>query len=135
MKLYYDMLVPFIPNSTKDEKTGEMSVDARLDARRQAMIELSNFQRTGNGLFLTQAVVSACRFASVDVVSTLLTATEKSEVAETADPMELTDKSAKLLLGSLTAPFDIYLFTANLLMALHIIIMSNTNETTEKGEI
>lgn len=133
MKLYYDMLIPFIPNSTKDEKTGELSVDSKLEARRQTMIELSNFQRTGNGLFLAQAISSACKFADVDIISTIMTAVEKSDVSEMANPTELVDKSARMLFESLAVAFDIYQFTANLLMVLHLIIVSNTEDTSVKA--
>ena len=71
MKLYYDMLVPYMPDAIKDEK-GELVPNKVKTAGRLAMMELANFQNSGNTLSLYQAVLYGCIYAEVDLVDTIM---------------------------------------------------------------
>ena len=57
MKLYYDMLIPYMPDKDVDEE-GKLVPSKQKEAGRTAMIELSNFQQTGNLINLYNAVLN-----------------------------------------------------------------------------
>jgi len=125
MKFYYDMFVPFMPDVSPDEK-GEFVKDERKTAGRQAMIELSNFQLTGNIISLYQSITYACKYADKELVNTILANDKAVAVAEGTKVSDLVDEAAKLLFSSVNPnnEFDLDTFIANVLTAAHALFVS-----------
>jgi len=127
MKLYYDMFVPFMPDVSQDDK-GEFVKDDRKAAGRQAMIELSNFQMTGNLLSLYQCVTLACKYANRDLVEVILNVDKDKdiEIQDGTKVSDIIDEAAKLLFSSINPDngFDLETFTANILTAAHALFVS-----------
>lgn len=145
MKLYYDMFVPFMPDVSPDDK-GEFVKDDRKAAGRQAMIELSNFQMTGNLLSLYQCVILACKYANRDLVEVILNVDKDIEIQDGTKVSDIIDEAAKLLFSSINPDneFDLETFTANILTAAHALFVSlqqanasaeAENAGTDKNEV
>lgn len=132
MKLYYDMLIPYMPDSTRNEQ-GELINDAKKTAGRLAMTELSNFQNTGNVMSLYQSVIFACNYVDVDLVDTILNIPDDIDFPEGTILGNLTDEAAKMLFTSIkdATAFDIYKFTANILTVAHAVVSSQTAKSPE----
>ena len=122
MKLYYDTLIPYMPDSITNE-SGELVADERKSAGRKAMIELANFQNDGNTLSLYQSVIFACTYADVDLVDTITNIPTDIEISFGATVDSMLDEAATMLFKSIkpTEPFDINKFVADVLTASHTI--------------
>lgn len=129
MKLYYDMLIPYMPNSIINEN-GEAEYNAVYDAGREAMKNLSIFQKDPSNIIpLYQAVINACAYAERDLVDVILGAISHVDVSPDADVPTLLDESAQLLFMSIsknyqteTEKFDVEKFIAYILTATHILL-------------
>ena len=126
MTLYYDTLIPYMPDSSKNE-VGEMIPNETLAAGRSAMIELAEFQTTGNLMALYQAVIFACKYAEQDLIDSILNLPKDITVSANDSVTTLVDHAAIALFRSINKekyPFDLNLFLANILTAEHIIFLS-----------
>lgn len=126
MKLYYDMLVPYMPDAVTNE-AGEMVTDERRAAGRKAMMELANFQTSGNALQLYQAAIFACTYAEQDLVQTILNITAEDSaivISENTPIGDMIDTAAKELFKSIKPDmeFNCDVFVANVLTAAHTIM-------------
>ena len=134
MEFYYDMLIPYMPDSVSNDK-GEMTVDNRLKSGREAMAALSEFQITGNVMALYQAVINACRYADKDFVDTVLGLTDSDvTIADGTSISTLVDDAAKMLFKSINPdkyPFDIDKFAVYVLTATHLIVMAIRQSTQQ----
>ena len=125
MKLYYDMLVPFMPIANINDKGEAVNSDS-LIAGRQSMMELSEFQINGNLMSLYQSVVLACRYAGKDVADVILNIPDDMEIPNFT-VSEFIDDAAKMLFKSSMNdkyPFDLNRFVSYVLSATHIIFVS-----------
>ena len=136
MKLYYDMLVPYMPDAIQNEE-GQMVKDDIKAAGRSAMIELANFQQTGEITSLYHAVINACIYAQVDLVDTILNIPDDITIADGTTLSNLIDDAAKNLFASIKPgnEFDINMFVCNLLNAAHAIISSSQQRASEVEQI
>lgn len=134
MKLYYDMLVPFMPDKDVDDE-GKLIPSKSREAGRNAMIELSNFQRTGNLINLYNAALSGCIYAEVDLVDEILGLPEDLEIPDVSIN-EAIDMCAKMLFKSINPDnrFDIDKFVALLLTSAHFGIESIQAEQAKQEQ-
>ena len=136
MKLYYDMLVPYMPDAIRTD-AGEFVGDPQKAAGRQAMIKLAEFQQTGELSCLYHAVIDACTYANVDLVDTILNIPEDLCIPDGITLNQILDDAAKNLFMSIKPDneFDINLFVCNVLNAAHAIILNQQiNAATEPTE-
>ena len=86
------------------------------EAGRTAMIELSNFQQSGNLINLYNAVLNACIYAGVDLIDEILGLSEDIEIPDVSINAAV-DMCAKMLFKSINPDneFDIDKFVAILL--------------------
>lgn len=145
MKLYYDMLVPYMPDAIRNE-SGELIPDAKRAAGRNAMIELSKYQMTGDIDCLYQSVIYACIYTGDDLVDIILGIPEEITIQDGVTVSQLIDDSAKMLFSSIKPmhDLDIYTFVCNILNAAHTLSeaivgkatqdASQTTESTEDSE-
>lgn len=141
MELFYDVLVPYMPDTVKSE-TGEMVSSETLSAGRKAMMELSEFQLTGNLMALYQAVLSACKYAEKDFVDTLTNIPDDMTVDKDSTVRQLVDESAIMLFKSINPekyPFDLNRFVVNIMVAAHLVFImvrqdaaNNANTASEE---
>ena len=134
MKLYYDMFIPYMPDKDVDEE-GKLVPSKTREAGRNAMIELSNFQRTGNLISLYNAVLNACIYAEVDLIDEILGLPEDLEIPDISIT-EAVDMCAKMLFKSINPEnkFDINKFVAILLTAAHFGVESINAEQAAKDK-
>ena len=135
MKLYYDMLVPYMPDSITDAE-GKLVENPRLLAGRKAMIELSAFQNTSELTHIYQAVIYACQYAECDLVDTILGIPEDLVIADGSTISGLMDSAASTLFKSIKPgdenAFDINLFVANVLNVAHALISVSANQSVQE---
>lgn len=136
MKLYYDMLIPYMPDSVSGE-SGELIRDDKKAAGRKAMDELASFQNTGSILALYQSVIDACIYAGVDLVDTITNIPSDITAPEGISAEALIDEAAIMLFKSIkpTETFDIFKFVVNVLTTAHILtraIMENSNNQSSE---
>ncbi len=134
MKLYYDMLIPYMPDKDVDEE-GKLVPSKQREAGRTAMIELSSFQQTGNLINLYNAVLNACIYAGVDLIDEILGLSEDIEIPDVSIN-EAVDMCAKMLFKSINPDneFEIDKFVAILLTAAHFGIESINAEHAAKAK-
>ena len=137
MELYYDMLIPYMPDGVNGED-GTVTNKESLEAGRKAMIALSEFQLTGNVMALYQSVIHACKYADKDFIETVLSIPDDIKFDDTDTVGKLVDRSAKILFRSINPekyPFDLDTFTANILMASHLVFLAiQQNSQSAKPE-
>ena len=127
MKLYYDNLVPFMPDCIVE---GEVKIpNKQLAAARQAMIMLSNFQKTHNVNALYESVFQVSIYANVDIVDLILSSCDVNVTAGEID--DLLDISAKNLFKIISpnfesGSFDYKSYAATLLYVAHIVLDMQT---------
>lgn len=128
MKLYYDTLVMYMPDTIINE-AGESEHDDAKEAGRRAMMELSNFQITGNLISLYQSIIYACKYAGKDLIDTILNIPDDIIVPEQYTAGNLLDEAVKLLFKSINPenPFDLNAFVAYVSTASHIIFVNIQN--------
>lgn len=124
MKLYYDMFIPYMPDQEMDSE-GKLTASKQKEAGRNAMIELSNFQRTGMVMSLYNAVFNVCIYKDVDLVDTILGLPEDLEIPNVSIN-DAVDMCAKMLFKSVNPKneFDLNLFVGILLTTAHSAIES-----------
>jgi hypothetical protein len=143
MKLYYDMLVPYMPDSIIDDK-GEPVEDAIKLSGRQAMMELSKFQNLYDQHVLNisplyQSVIYACNYAKVDLVDTILNCAD-IEFPDGATVTSIIDEAAIMLFKSIRAginpedEFNVNAFAARILSAAHAILVNIPEQDADKKE-
>ena len=133
MKLFYDNLVPFMPNSSIVDE--QRVPDVRLNAARSAMIMLSEFQRLHNLNALYEAVHQISIYANVDIVDLILSSLDEDIKGGTID--ELLDIAAKNLFQTISPDFeqesfDYKYFTAIILSVAHTVIVMNDSFEAER---
>ena len=142
MKLYYDMLVPYMPDAIRNE-SGELIPDTKRAAGRNAMIELSKYQMTGDIDCLYQSIIYACIYTGDDLVDIILGIPEEIVIQDGVSVSQLIDDSAKMLFSSIKPmhDLDIYTFVCNILNAAHALseviagkAMQDASQTTESTE-
>lgn len=134
MKLYYDMLVPYMPDSKTDAE-GNLVQDSRLVAGRRAMMELATFQSTNDLSHLYQSVIFACQYAECDLVDTILGIPADYVIPDGSTISGLMDSAASTLFKSIKPGeeniFDINLFTANVLNVAHALISVSAEQAAQ----
>lgn len=138
MRLYYDMLIPYMPDATKDEN-GELVHNDQMSAGRSAMLELSKFQNSGDVMCLYQSVIYACIYGGSDLVDTITTIPEDVDIPDGSTITSLLDESAKILFRSIKpdTAFDLITFVANVLNVAHALVSTPADppaqpDTTEE---
>lgn len=123
MEFYYDMFIPFMPDSIKDEE-GKFVSDEQKAAGRLAMIDLAEFQNNGTVISLYHSVINACTYAGKDLVDALLEIPNDVIIPDGMTLGEMTTGAAKLLFESIKPgnSFDVYRFCAYVLTAAHLIV-------------
>ena len=138
MKLYYDTLVAYMPDSTTNDK-GEVVPDNKLAARRKAMIELASFQNTNNPIPLYQSIIDVCTYCDVDLVDTLFSIPADIEFEEGTSIGQLLDEAAEMLFRSIKAnsneEFDIYQYVARISAIIHVVINTQNSTNAESNPI
>lgn len=133
MKLFYDMFVPFMPDSDMNEEGKIVPSDSKMSGRK-AMIELSNFQIDGNISHLYNAVLHACMYQKVDLVNTLVNIPEDVEIPNVSI-QEAIDICAKMLFKSVNPNngFDLNKFIGILLTSAHFALEAINSEKEPKA--
>jgi hypothetical protein len=144
MKLYYDMLIAYMPDATINDE-GKYVADNTKAAGRKAMVELSNFQNSGNIMALYQSVIYACTYAGADLVDTIYELFKPNapiSIEPNTSVEYLLDSAAMELFESIKPDitFDYLDYVAEVLMAIHILLVSNaaapdTKETPAEPQI
>lgn len=128
MKLYYDMLVPYMPDAIKNDQ-GELVHDNQRAAGRSAMIELSKYQKTNDPMCLYQAVIYACTYAGKDLVDTILNIPEEIEFEDGTKVDDIIDNCVKDLFRSIRDhDFNVDLFVATMLTVAHAVLETMENQ-------
>ena len=109
MRLFYDILVPYLPDGSC----------------REAMIELSKFQTSQNVSCLFKSVLNACDYANCNAIDTILNITNYPDFPDGTSVDNMLDTAAKLLFQSVkpNATFNIDTFVANVLTAAHVMLI------------
>ena len=102
MKLFYDNLYPFMPNSKIIDDTPV--IDPKLDALRRAMVMLAEFQNTHNLVALYESVHQISIFADIDITKLILSLETVKEIEGKAG--ELLDVAAKQLFLTSAPNYD-----------------------------
>lgn len=133
MKIYYDMFIPFMPDSDVDGE-GNLVPSKRKMAGRKAMIELANFQGDGNISHLYNSVLEACLYQEVDVINTICNIPEEVEIPNVSIQVAV-DMCAKMLIRSVNPNngFDINQFAGILLTAAHFALEAVRSEKEAKA--
>lgn len=124
MKLFYDNLVPFMPNSIVVDE--QRVPNTKLEAARKAMIMLSDFQRLHNITSLYEAIHQISIYADIDIVDLILSSLDEDIKEGTVD--DLLDIAAKNLFKTIASDyekgsFDYKYFTAILLSVAHTVLV------------
>lgn len=134
MKLFYDVLVPFIPDSNADEK-GELVPDKVKVAGKNAMIDLANFQRTSDISALLHSVICVCAYQEKDLVDAILSVPNDLSIESGVKLEDLVDECAKMIFKSIKPgnDFDLNKYIVNVFTVAHTIL--NIAETSKEEEI
>ena len=119
MKIFYDMFIPYMPDQDINDR-GELVASKSRESARDAMIDLANFQKTGAIMHLYHAVLHACMYAEVDLVTEILGLPDNLEIPNISIN-EAVDICAKDLFRSVNPnyKFDIDKFVSLLLTSAH----------------
>jgi len=119
MKLYYDNLISYMPDSVIVD--GKPIFDSKLAAARTAMVLLSDFQTTHNVGALYESVRKICVYADVDIVDLIMSL--KDVQVEVGNIDDLLDIAAKNLFKTVSDPkgFDYKYYAAILLSVAHAV--------------
>jgi len=135
MKLFYDMLIPYMPNATAGED-GKLVENPKLAAARQTMIDLANFQNSGEIIHLYQAAMNICKYTGKDLQEWLLADHDDIEVPSVSLNEGL-DICAKALFETVVKdkPFDCDKFLAILLTGAHFAFqLANAQASADNSE-
>ena len=119
MKLYYDNLISYMPDSVIVD--GKAIPDSKLGSARKAMIMLAEFQNTHNVTALYEAVHQISVYVDVDIVDLMMSLGDINIESGTVE--DLLDIAAKNLFKTVSDPksFDYKYFTAILLSVAHTV--------------
>ena len=119
MKLYYDNLISYMPESVIVD--GKAIPDSKLKAARTAMIMLAEFQNTHNVTALYESVRQICAYAGVDIVDLIMSLKDVNVEVGSVD--DLLDIAAKNLFKTVSEPkdFDYMYYAAILLSVAHTV--------------
>ena len=133
MKLFYDTLIPFMPDKDMNEK-GELVPNKKREAARNAMIELANFQKSGTPISLYNSILFACAYAEKDLVDEILNIPETLEVPEVSIGKAV-DICARMLFESIKpdATFDLDKFVGILLSTGHCLVEALNEEQAKSS--
>lgn len=120
MKLYYDMYVPYMPQGNID-KDGNIVPNDRIASARHAMIQLANFQNTGDISYLYKSIISACVYCDVDVIDILSTMAKIDIPADVSIDYLLDDCAKQLLRTIKYEELDIARYVAYISFTTHIL--------------
>lgn len=148
MKLYYDMLIPFMPEQKVDSETDALVDDSIAINFKSALINLSDFQNSRNPLFLYRSILNVCKALNLNVGTAVLDAIRNANSPVDGDAVEhdgiidsLIDSAAIMIFeiaGQETPRFDVTTYIANLLYAAHITfqtLTSNSADTVNNAEV
>lgn len=135
MKLFYDNLVPFMPNSIVVDE--QRVPDVKLEAARKTMIMLAEFQRFHNPASLYEAIYQISIYADVNIVDLIFYALNENLTEGTID--DLLDIAAKNLFKTIApdyepGSFDYKHFTAILLSIAHSVFVIQEQYAMEQRE-
>lgn len=135
MKLYYDNLVPFMPDSIVVNE--ERVPNVKLAAARKAMIMLSTFQRNHNVDALYESVYQISVYEGIDIVDLILSLGDINVGSGTID--ELLDIAAKNLFKVISPnfepdSFDYKSYSATLLSIAHTVFTIQTQLEQNAGD-
>lgn len=124
MKLFYDSLVPYMPDTIKDT-SGQLVKDGNKQFGRLCMIDLANFQNSQDIMLLPLSIIHACNYAGVDLIDTVI-ATKDQEVPDIS-ASALLDDAVILLFKSIkdSETFEVVKFAAYILTVFHMIMNSS----------
>lgn len=124
MKLFYDSLVPYMPDTIKDT-SGQLVKDGNKQFGRLCMIDLANFQNSQDIMLLSLSIIHACNYAEVDLIDTVI-ATKDQEVPDIS-ASALLDDAVILLFKSIkdSETFEVVKFVAYILTVFHMIMNSS----------
>jgi len=136
MKLFYDMLIPFMP--TKKIVDGKSVVDPKLTAARQTMILLASFQNEHTLNALYDAVYQMSIYGDSNIVDLLYSLGDVEVPTGKLD--DILDIEAKNLFKTIVSEdpysFDYKHFAATLLVIGHTLLTYKEPEVSEgKPEI
>jgi len=103
MKLYYDNLVAYMPDSVIVD--GKPIKDTKLESARKAMMRLSEFQNTHNINALYEAIHQISVYSEINIVDLMLTLKDV-DIDETQNLEDLLDIAAKNLFQTVTPNYD-----------------------------
>ena len=132
MKLYYDNLVAYMPDSVIVD--GKPIPDTKLAAARKAMMNLSEFQSLKNINALYDAIHQISIYSEINVVDLILTLKDV-DIDENKSLEDLLDIAAKNLFQTVTpnydpTTFDYKYFSAILLYVAHEAMVIRRDEIT-----
>lgn len=124
MKLFYDSLVPYMPDTIKDT-SGQLVKDGNKQFGRLCMIDLANFQNSQDIMLLSLSIIHACNYAEVDLIDIVI-ATKDQEVPDIS-ANSLLDDAVILLFKSIrdSETFEVVKFAAYILTVFHMIMNSS----------
>jgi len=121
MKLYYDNLVAYMPDSVIVD--GKPIKDTKLEAARRAMMHLSDFQNGHDIRDLYESIKYVCVYSDVNIVDLMLTLKDIN-IDEQQSLEDLLDIAAKNLFQTVSPnydpkTFDYRYYTAILMYVAH----------------
>ena len=127
MKIYYDMLVPYMPNrKIVNDKAID---DPKLAAARQTMVMLASFQNEHTLNALYDAVYQISIYGDINIVDLIYSLEEVEVPSGKVD--ELLDNEANKLFKTILSEdpysFDYKQFAAILLSVGHALLTHNSN--------
>lgn len=136
MKLFYDNFIAFMPIGRTTDDEGKVIPDAKLEAARNAMIMLADFQNNHNINALYESIRQISVYAGMDIVDLMLSLGDIEVGAGTIEG--LLDVAAKNLFKTVSPDypqnsFDYKYYTAILLSVTHTIIVMQ-NQNTDEGD-
>ena len=123
MKLFYDNLISFMPDSIINN--GESVPDKRLVAARNAMVYLADFQNTHNVNSLYKSVDQIAIYAEVDIVDLMLSLKDiQVEEGKIDDLLDIAAKNLFKTISQYDKPeeFDYRYYAAILLSVAHAVM-------------
>lgn len=131
MKLFYDNLLPFMPDSKLVE--GNRVPDEKLQTVRQIMIYLSDFQNDRNLMALYEAVNQFSLYADINVIDLILS------LGDVEVPSLTIEDSLDFVATSLAKSYlpdntiDVKVCTAILLSVAHMVMQINRQIVKESA--
>lgn len=106
MKLYYDVLLPFMPEQHIDTETNQAVIDPKLQKLRGVLANLSDYQMSGNPWCLSYAIIQLCEVYELNVIETITKVVE-----DTYDPFSTEMGTNDMVLNNIAK--SIFLLSVN----------------------